>query len=70
MLIGSSFASVNPGQWLDDSFAQGIPDATYDRVIGYFVEYEASQVPEPSTIVLFATGIVGLAAMNLRRKKK
>lgn len=59
MIVGSSFAGVNPGQWADDSGVQGVPDPNLDRVIGYFVEYNAA-VPEPASWLLFAAGLACL----------
>jgi hypothetical protein len=59
MNIGSSFRGNAPGYWCDDSYEQGVPDATWDPVVGYFVEYE--NVPEPSTLWLLLAGGLGLA---------
>lgn len=67
MIIGTPFAGVNTGQWADDSGIQGLPDPSGDRVIGYFVEYEAI-IPEPTSWLLFASGLVCL--VSCRRKTK
>jgi hypothetical protein len=37
---------------------------------GYVVEFDTAPVPEPATMVLFCTGIAGLAGIRIRRKKK
>jgi hypothetical protein len=56
MNIGDNFVGVDPGYWFDDSYVQGVPDAIYDPVVGYFVEYD---VPEPSSLwLLFAGGLI------------
>lgn len=68
MNVGAHFAGIGPGQWADDSGAQGVPDPFADPVIGYFVEYEgAAAVPEPSSWLLLAPGLGGLAALRRRR---
>lgn len=36
---------------------------------GYLVEYDSSPVPEPTTMMLFGSGIAGLLGIRLRRKK-
>jgi hypothetical protein len=61
MIIGPAFAGVIPGEWADDSFVQGVPDPTFDRVIGYFVEFEGVAVPEPFSWLLLASGLTCLA---------
>lgn len=68
MDIGSSSTVIGFGKWADDSGVQGVPDASADPVIGYFVEYEQTvAVPEPSTLLLLAPYFGGVA---LRRKRR
>lgn len=69
MIIGSTFVTINTGQWADDDpgNGQGIPNSVGDRVIGYFVEYNA--IPEPATL-LVAGGFVGLGFLARRRARR
>ena len=59
--IGTTFASIDPGQWAD---ASPTP-SSYDPVVGYLVEYESSKkstaVPELSSFLLLGTGLLGFA---------
>ena len=59
--------AAGAGNWLDDSGVNGVPDASADPVMGYFIEYEnaAATVPEPSTIGMLAAG---LALLGIRRR--
>ena len=67
MNIGTSYAGIGTGQWADDSGVQGIPDATFDPVIGYFVEYEGTVAPEPTTLALVALGLGAICVIRRRR---
>lgn len=59
------------GKWADDSGpggADGLPDPTLDKVIGYFVEFET--VPEPASVLVFVGGLIvggGVIGRRLRR---
>ena len=52
-----------PGQWQDWKFF-GDPN---DRPTGYFVEYDALAIPEPSTLGLLFIGL-GSLAVNAKRR--
>jgi hypothetical protein len=51
MNIGAVHASIQTGQWADDSRDQGYPEPVYDPVIGFFVEYEAPYGEVPCSVV-------------------
>lgn len=63
---GILYPGVTPGQWGDS-----LPDGTVAQdipIVGYFVEYEnVSAAPEPATIVLMCTGLVGLIGSKVLR---
>jgi hypothetical protein len=68
MNIGAVHASIQTGQWADDSRDQGYPEPGYDPVIGFFVEYEAPYaVPDAAASWSFLTlALGGLAALKRR----
>ena len=67
---------TTPGSWLDDSTAfspQGVPHPLADPVIGYFVEFEASDIatiPVPAAFPLLAGGLGLMGLIGWRRKRK
>ena len=70
MHIGStSYHQIVPGKWADDSGVQGVPSTPSDPVIGYFVEYENTAIPEPSTFALLAMGALGLLVVARCKRK-
>jgi hypothetical protein len=62
MNIGTATFGIGAAQWADDSFPDGFPEPGGNPVIGYFVEYDTTTVPEPSSLFLLAIGLAGVAA--------
>lgn len=66
--MGFAYDSVN------DSWSGGIGSSVHDLAalsgLGAWVVGDVAPVPEPTTMLLFGTGIAGLVGTRLRRKKK
>lgn len=64
----------SPGLWNDVFYGTDTWDVDGKEYtfgdFGYIVEYESpAPVPEPATLILFGTGIVGLIGARIRKKK-
>ncbi len=62
--------------WLNDAHQGSSPggppelDANIKIVSAFFDNVPTQPVPEPATMLLFGTGLIGLAGISMRRKKK
>ena len=63
--LGNEMASTDSLAPVDNRHSEGVSGVTC-----FIVEYEPSQVPIPTTIFLFGSGLVGLAGMRSRKRKK
>lgn len=70
MVFGSEFRGINPGQWADDGGVVGVPESSGDPVLGYLVEYESVNAPEPSCVVLLGMGAASLFAYAWGRRRQ
>ena len=66
MNIGTPINGVITGQWADATNGVASSD---DLIKGYFVEY-ASPVPLPPALLLYITGVGGLAGFRLGKKTR
>lgn len=65
----NSDLSLTLGSASNIGFAYGDLSFFSPRVWNGTIEYRAGTIPEPSTMLLFGTGIAGLAAVGRRRRK-
>lgn len=59
--------SANEGYWTTTGL---INDGDNQPEISYFAAFNPAPIPEPTTMLLMGTGLVGLAGVSRRRKKK
>ena len=64
----SYMVAVNPGEIYTLSIFSDAFDADWESFLR--ADLTSAPIPEPITILLFGTGVVGLVGSRLRRKKK
>ncbi len=82
-LGGSTFASVSLSIplatnhagfqfafWTDVSWYNESASVDYVVMRGALIQESRATIPEPATMLLFGTGLIGLAGVSIRRKKK
>lgn len=76
-LDGQHAGTINPGQWASHTFFGVIDVSGFNQVemaapSGHFGadDFTAGAVPEPSTLILFGVGLIGVRALQRRRRAK
>jgi hypothetical protein len=60
------FADINKGFWRGDSW--GSEQGTSNSSIGTHLTRRSQDVPEPSTLAIFALGMIGLASRRFKKQ--
>ena len=72
-LVGATAAITQIGEWqkMTVNYGPGFSELRLTSTDSHFVfdDMEFSPVPEPSTVVLLGTGLLGIAFVGIRRRK-